>query len=253
MDESTLPWSGIARLVLHHHEDGEASGSCIDVSTLSTDALSVEQMVLFRSWLSDHETVRAERFLHAEDRRDFVAAHALLRLQLRHHFPELPFPARIAADGQGGKPRLRHAHDSDGTAIDFNISHTRGMVACVTARDHDVGIDSPLVLPAMGVKRRVHRGHGGAEQERTTRAYTNQAPGCRFLKVSHQKPEHIQPAHTDSDDANGNAKRAEKVLCDRICGEQEKRARRGRCSQGHRTGPAQALGNLRCGKTQSTL
>ncbi|PYE43445.1 4'-phosphopantetheinyl transferase [Rhizobium sp. PP-F2F-G20b] len=140
LDESTLPWSGIARLVLHH-EDGEASGSCIDVSTLPTDALSVEQMELFRSWLSDHETIRAERFLHAEDRRDFVAAHALLRFQLRHHFPELPFPARIAADGQGGKPHLLAAHNSDGTAIDFNISHTRGMVACVTASDHDDGID----------------------------------------------------------------------------------------------------------------
>ncbi|PYE94803.1 4'-phosphopantetheinyl transferase [Rhizobium sp. PP-F2F-G38] len=140
MDDSTLPWAGIARLVLHS-DDGEASGSSIDVSTLPTDALSVEQMELFQSWLSDHETVRAERFLHADDRRDFVAAHALLRFQLHRHFPDLPFPARIGADGQGGKPRLLAGHDSDGAAVDFNISHTRGMVACVTAGDHDVGID----------------------------------------------------------------------------------------------------------------
>jgi len=140
LDESTFSWAGIARLVLEP-EDEKGSGSTIEVSTLPTDSLSVDQVELFRSLLSDDEKVRADRFLHAEDRRDFVAAHALLRMQLRRHFPELPFPAPIAAGGQGAKPRLLAAHNSGAAAVDFNISHTRGMAACVTAKDHDIGID----------------------------------------------------------------------------------------------------------------
>lgn len=139
LDEPTFPWAGIVWLALEFEEE-RTSGSTIVVSTLPTDTLSVGEVELFRSWLSDEERARAERFLHAEDRRDFVAAHALLRIQLRGRFPGLPFPVLVAASGQGTKPHLLLAK-SDSVAVDFNISHTRGMVTCVTAKDYDVGID----------------------------------------------------------------------------------------------------------------
>jgi 4'-phosphopantetheinyl transferase len=53
----------------------------------------------------------------------------------------LPFPATVAAGKQGAKPRLSPTGNCDGGTVDFNISHTRGMAACVTAKGHDVGID----------------------------------------------------------------------------------------------------------------
>lgn len=138
MNQLTFSWAGIEQQALAF--DG-ASTAAIDVSTLPTEALSGGELELLRSWLSDEERSRAERFLHGEDRRDFVAAHALLRMRLRDRFPDLPFPAFIAASEQGAKPRLSPTGNCDGGTVDFNISHTRGMAACVIAKDHDVGID----------------------------------------------------------------------------------------------------------------
>jgi 4'-phosphopantetheinyl transferase len=139
MDELAFSRDAITRLTLEFEENG-APDRTIEVTTLPTDTLSPAEIEQFRSWLSDEERGRAERFLHAEDRRDFMVAHALLRTRLRDCFPELPFPVLIAASERGAKPHLSLAPGDRGT-IGFNISHTRGMVTCVTAKDYDVGID----------------------------------------------------------------------------------------------------------------
>jgi 4'-phosphopantetheinyl transferase len=88
--------------------------------------------------LDDDERARADRFRFTADREIYIAAHALTRALLAA-VGGLPAPAwRFAAAASGkpeidpslGRPRLR-----------FNLSHTRGLVACAAGLDDDLGID----------------------------------------------------------------------------------------------------------------
>ncbi len=91
--------------------------------------------------LDAEERARHGRFRFAEDRRDFAMAHALLRRSLSR-YDQRPAPAWTFAADASGKPRLAPAHPS---GLTFNLSHTRGLVACAIGRDADVGIDDESV------------------------------------------------------------------------------------------------------------
>lgn len=83
-------------------------------------------------WLSAGERERHARFLADSDRRAFLAAHAMLRMLLVHYgcaAPRQPF-----AEGPHGKPGVPGGPY-------FNLSHTRGLVACAFSRTAEVGVD----------------------------------------------------------------------------------------------------------------
>lgn len=86
------------------------------------------------SVLSLEECARRDRFRVPEDRRDYAHAHDLLRRSLSVYAPTPPVEWRFDA-GAYGKPAL-----ADG-GLSFNLSHTRGLVACVIARSLPVGVD----------------------------------------------------------------------------------------------------------------
>ncbi len=130
--------SNTNRLVL---DTGGDDIPAIQVGTLATAGLSAQEIKRLGSWLSGEEKIRARAFLHQEDSRDFTAAHALLRMELCAQFPDLPYPAPIEASSRGRKPRLT-ATSAACRGVDFNVTHTNGLVACVTARGSDVGIDA---------------------------------------------------------------------------------------------------------------
>jgi 4'-phosphopantetheinyl transferase len=88
-----------------------------------------------RATLSAGERLRADRFMFAEDRRDFTLAHDLLRRCLSAYRPVEPDEWDFLADA-AGKPYLR----GDPT-LSFNLSHTRQLVACAIAAGSPVGID----------------------------------------------------------------------------------------------------------------
>jgi 4'-phosphopantetheinyl transferase len=104
--------------------------------------------VHLQSWLGlcdDQERDRAARFFLEKDRRDFIAAHALLRSMLAFYgtFPAAQW--RFIADPDG-KPRIDLR--SGGVALEFNLSHTRGLVAgVVAAAGLRVGIDVEEIEP----------------------------------------------------------------------------------------------------------
>jgi len=93
------------------------------------------------SLLDPGECDTHQRFLIAEDRRDYAAAHALLRRTLTSlepgHSPEAWTFARTAH----GKPYLSVA-DRKGPPLRFSLTHTRGCVACAVSRAADIGIDA---------------------------------------------------------------------------------------------------------------
>ena len=88
--------------------------------------------------LDDEERARAARFVHERDRHQFIAAHALLRILLQE-LAGGPAGAWRFTVGSHGKPSLHPDHRLGRLA--FNISHTRGAVACAMTLDHDIGVD----------------------------------------------------------------------------------------------------------------
>jgi 4'-phosphopantetheinyl transferase len=88
--------------------------------------------------LDDEERARAGRFVFERDRHQYIAAHALLRLLLQE-LAGGPAGAWRFTSGSHGKPALHADHRLGRLA--FNISHTRGAVACAMTLDHDIGVD----------------------------------------------------------------------------------------------------------------
>lgn len=88
--------------------------------------------------LDDDERARAARFVFERDRHQFIAAHALLRLLLQE-LAGGPAGAWRFTAGSHGKPALHPDHGLGHLA--FNITHTRGAVACAMTLDHDIGVD----------------------------------------------------------------------------------------------------------------
>jgi 4'-phosphopantetheinyl transferase len=89
--------------------------------------------------LSDDERARRDRFMFERDRRDFTAAHALLRKALSC-YGSLPENAWQFERNAHGKPALVSAQAA-ATRLAFNLSHTHGIVACAVTRGRNVGID----------------------------------------------------------------------------------------------------------------
>jgi 4'-phosphopantetheinyl transferase len=86
--------------------------------------------------LDSRERARAARFAFEEDRRAYVAAHALLRVRLSEHLGGAPQDWRFAAAAHG-KPFLLDApHD-----LRFSLTHARDMVAVALCEGADIGVD----------------------------------------------------------------------------------------------------------------
>jgi 4'-phosphopantetheinyl transferase len=92
-----------------------------------------------RSLLSPQERTRLDSIRLERSRREFLYAHALLRLALSWHAPHrAPERWRFAATA-GGKPVI--AGPTNCPTLHFNLSHTNGVVACVVASEPLLGLD----------------------------------------------------------------------------------------------------------------
>jgi 4'-phosphopantetheinyl transferase len=106
--------------------------------------------------LSAGERGRAERFRRTEDRHSFIAAHGALRLLLAAMLGEKPQSLTFAANAYG-KPYL-----VPNRAIEFNMSHSGGIVLIAFARHTAIGVDvealRPMTERATIVRRYFHPG-----------------------------------------------------------------------------------------------
>lgn len=117
---------------------GEPRGA-VEVFFCETYGLSEDHVSAMLSVLSPDERDRQERFAFAEDRRDYVVAHVLLRTALATRTETAPDRLRFDATPQG-KPFL--LPPSDGVPVPaFSITHARGIVACAVAAGGRVGVD----------------------------------------------------------------------------------------------------------------
>jgi 4'-phosphopantetheinyl transferase len=85
--------------------------------------------------LNDAERTQHGKFRFDDDRHTYLIAHALVRFALAGELGVDAASLRFEI-GEHGKPEL-----IEGQGVRFNLSHTRGLVACAITRTDDVGVD----------------------------------------------------------------------------------------------------------------
>lgn len=94
--------------------------------------------------LSDEERERAEKISLAGGRAEFVLAHALVRAVLSRYHPVVPGAWQFGR-GPHGKPFI--SAPADAPPLQFNLTHTRGLAACVVTLDAAAGVDAERIEP----------------------------------------------------------------------------------------------------------
>lgn len=112
--------------------------------TASMDDAAVARAV---SALSEDERARYEAFYFFRDRRDFAAAHELLR-KILPLYQNPPSGGWSFVRNSCGKPSIDATPACAGLA--FNIAHTDGLVACAVATGTDIGVDVEVVRGDVG-------------------------------------------------------------------------------------------------------
>jgi 4'-phosphopantetheinyl transferase len=96
-----------------------------------------EQVAALAALLSPDEQARHDRFRFPEDRQLYLVAHGLLRCSIGGLLGVDPAALRFQA-GPHGKPELAWP---PGSPLQFNLSHTRGLVAWIVTGECPAGID----------------------------------------------------------------------------------------------------------------
>jgi 4'-phosphopantetheinyl transferase len=91
------------------------------------------------TWLAAGERERLERFRVEDARTQFAIAHVLLRGVLSRYADVAPADWAFAA-GPHGRPEIAAPRQWVGR-LRFNLSHTRGLVACGVTLGRDLGVD----------------------------------------------------------------------------------------------------------------
>jgi 4'-phosphopantetheinyl transferase len=99
---------------------------CERISDLSCEGL-----------LSPEENARLERFHFAKDRQQHRIARALVRTTLSRYAEVRPEEWSFTTN-RYGRPEIAAP---DVGPLRFNLSHTKGLVACIVAWDREVGVD----------------------------------------------------------------------------------------------------------------
>lgn len=112
---------------------GEALVVCAAPDAISPELARARYLAL----LSAVERKQHDRFRFDDDRHTYLVAHALVRTTLGAMIGAAPESLEFEI-GEHGKPELKQTALGD---VRFNLSHTRGLVACGVTRTDDIGID----------------------------------------------------------------------------------------------------------------
>jgi len=106
---------------------------CIDPARIK----STTCIETLKTWLSATETERMKRFHHAKHQHTFLISHALKRVALANVLGQAPNELEFGL-GSHGRPFLMGAAQH---SLQFNLSHTDGLVAMAVSLNAYVGLD----------------------------------------------------------------------------------------------------------------
>lgn len=110
----------------------------VDVWLMSLSRITDHMRTVFRNFLTSPELERMQRVASQSARDQHIAAWALLRTRLAQYTNEPP-GSWIFERNRYGRPYIVKPLSFQG--IQFNISHTDGIVACAVSIGHGVGVD----------------------------------------------------------------------------------------------------------------
>jgi 4'-phosphopantetheinyl transferase len=114
--------------------------NAVHVWCLDTEKLNPDELTSASDLLSSEERGRHRRLQSPEDRRDFAAAHALLRHSLSLYSDVSSRDWRFEVT-PNGKPLILQRQNDRQEPLGFSLSHTRGLVACAIGLQPAVGVD----------------------------------------------------------------------------------------------------------------
>ncbi|ATQ77162.1 4-phosphopantetheinyl transferase [Massilia violaceinigra] len=89
--------------------------------------------------LNDAERQQQIRFYRPDDRLRYLATRALVRTTLSRYAPLAPADWTFIPN-EYGRPAIGNDH-VEARSLNFNVSHTRGLIALAVARDRVLGVD----------------------------------------------------------------------------------------------------------------
>jgi 4'-phosphopantetheinyl transferase len=92
----------------------------------------------FAAMLTPDETARRERFVFDRDRHQFLVTRGVLRTLVSNYIGISPADCVFTAN-RYGRPALTGL--PPGIAVEFNLSHTSGLIAYALTREREIGID----------------------------------------------------------------------------------------------------------------
>ncbi len=114
--------------------DNEIHLWLIDDAQVDTSLLEI-----YRSFLSPEEMLRCERFRFDKDKRQFLITRAAIRTTLSHYRNDT-LPSQWQFDrNEYGRPYV--VSPPSAVPLEFNLSHTNGMIAIAVCARGDIGVD----------------------------------------------------------------------------------------------------------------
>jgi 4'-phosphopantetheinyl transferase len=94
-------------------------------------------LAAYEALLAPEERARRDRYRFEHSRREYLLTRALVRATLSRYAPVAP-AAWTFRQNEYGRPEVDVAGHRD---LCFNLSNTRGLIACVVTRGREVGVD----------------------------------------------------------------------------------------------------------------
>jgi 4'-phosphopantetheinyl transferase len=91
----------------------------------------------YEALLTARERVRRDRYMFDRNRREYLFTRALVRTTLSRYAAVAP-EAWTFHENAWGRPAI---DDPEHAWLRFNLSNTRGLIACIVSRGRDVGVD----------------------------------------------------------------------------------------------------------------
>jgi 4'-phosphopantetheinyl transferase len=111
---------------------------------LTDECFTPSRLSYYRTLLDENESRRLDRLAIDHVRHEYLLTRALCRVSLSHYADVAPSAWRFVAN-EYGRPRVAGPELS--APLRFNLSNSRGLVACLIARDADVGVDVEEITP----------------------------------------------------------------------------------------------------------
>jgi len=92
----------------------------------------------YQSLMTDDELSQMSRFYYAGHRHQYLVTRALIRTSLSVYHEVDPADWRFGKNAYG-KPQI--SHPLIDSPVNFNLSHSRGLIVCGVVRNCDIGVD----------------------------------------------------------------------------------------------------------------